>query len=116
MLTLRSFINNKNKLNDDNFLDWYRDLWIVLEDWGRLYVIDRALQEPDDANFIGEIDFYQKKLNDKNIDLVKFVMLASMTPELQKQFEDMSLAKTIFHLCRRERYRLSKQLFSCRMQ
>ena len=51
-----------------------------------------------------------------------FVMLAHMSPELQKQHENMGAHTMVMHLkklfngaCRTERYDNSKELFHCKM-
>ncbi|WRX24757.1 hypothetical protein QQP08_017244 [Theobroma cacao] len=63
---------------------------------------------------------YQRHKDDD--DQAACVMLTSMTPELQKQYEHMDVQSIILHLrklfdkeWRIERYEISKELFRCKM-
>ena len=48
-MSLRSILE-KDKLNRTNFLDWYRNLRIVLRQERKEYILDQSIQEEPDAN------------------------------------------------------------------
>ena len=95
-LSMRSILE-KEKLNDTNFLDWHRNLRIVLKHEKKLYVLEGPLadEEPAGANR-AEREAYQKHINDRSE--VSCLMMATMIPELQKQFEDMEVFEIIEQL------------------
>ena len=111
----------KDKLNGTNFLDWHRNLRIVLKQERKLYVLEKPLPaKPPARASVAEKDAYKKHENDA-LD-VSCLMLATMSPELQKQHEEMVAYDMIEHLkelyqeqARQERYDVSKALFQCRM-
>ena len=115
-LSLRSVLK-KDKLNGLNFLDWFRNLRIVLKQERKLYVIEQPVpNEPPTNASRADRDAYRKHLNDM-VD-VGCLMLATMNPELQKQHEDMVAYEMIEHLkefyqgqARQERFDISKALF-----
>ena len=118
--TLRSILE-KDKLNSKNFLDWYRNLRIVLKHERKLYVIDQAIpDEPaPDAPRVERNTFNKHK--EDSLD-VTCIMLATMEPELQKQMEDMEAYDMIVHLkemfqeqARHERFVATKELNSCKI-
>ncbi|KAG8472690.1 hypothetical protein CXB51_034600 [Gossypium anomalum] len=88
-LSLRSVLE-KDKLNGLNFLDWFRNLRIVLKQERKLYVIEKPLPDEPPANASrADKDAYKKHL-DEMVDF-ECLMLATVNPELQKQHEDMAL-------------------------
>ncbi|XP_017609417.1 uncharacterized protein LOC108455356 [Gossypium arboreum] len=119
-LSLRSVLEN-DKLNGLNFLDWFRNLRIVLKQERKLYVNEQPLPNEPPANASrADRDVYKKHLNDM-VD-VRCLMLATMNPELQKQHEDMVAYDMIDHLkelyqgqARQKRFDISKALFQCKM-
>ncbi|XP_045791726.1 uncharacterized protein LOC123886456 [Trifolium pratense] len=117
---LRSILE-KDKLNETNFLDWHRNLRIVLKHEKKLYVLDGPVPEeaPDGATR-DERDAYNRHVNDA-IE-VSCIMLATMTAELQKQHENMAVFDMIEHLktlyqeqARHERFDVSKALFQTKL-
>ena len=95
-LSLRSVLE-KDKLNGLNFLDWFRNLRIVLKQEWKLYVIEQPVpNEPPANSSRADRDAYRKHLDDM-VD-VGCLMLATMNPELQKQHEDMVAYEMIEHL------------------
>ena len=86
--TLRSVLE-KEKLNGTNFLDWSRNLRIVLKQERKMYVLDNEIPNETPANNAprAERDAYSKHLNDY-VD-VTCLMLTTMNSELHKQFEEM---------------------------
>ena len=119
-LLLKSTLE-KNPLNDTNFIDWYRNLRIVLKHEKKLYEIESPIppEQTKDAT-IDDIEIWQKLK--KDADDSQCTMLASMMPKLQKQHEHMDLYSIILYLkemlqeqARFERYETSKELFQSKM-
>ena len=120
-VNLRSILN-ANKLTRTNFMDWLRNLRIVLGAEKIAYVLDALLLESPsvDASVEDQIT-YQKHLDDSMISAC--IMLASMSPELQKQHEDMTAYDIVAHLkelfheqARSKRFEVSKMIFRSKMQ
>ena len=119
-LSLQS-VFEKDKLNGLNFLDWFRNLRIVLKQERKLYIIEQLVpNEPPTNASRADRDAYKKHLDDM-VD-VGCLMLATMNPELQKQHEDMVAYEMIEHLkelyqgqARQERFDISKALFQCKL-
>jgi len=84
---LRSVLE-KEKLNGTNFIDWIRNLRIVLKQERKDYVLENPIPPEPAANAPrAERDAY-KKHSDDAVDAT-CLMLATMNSELQKQFENM---------------------------
>ncbi|KAK8574325.1 hypothetical protein V6N13_016126 [Hibiscus sabdariffa] len=119
-ISLRSILE-KEKLNGINFLDLFRNLRIVLKHERKEYVIEEAVPNDPSANAPrADKDKFKKHMDDM-FD-VGCLMLATMTPMLQKQHEDMVAYEMIENLkeiyegqARQERYETSKALFQCKM-
>ncbi|KAK9018707.1 hypothetical protein V6N11_033754 [Hibiscus sabdariffa] len=119
-ISLRSLLE-KEKLNGINFLDWFRNLRIVLKQERKEYVIEEAVpNDPGPNASRADKDKFKKHMDDM-VD-VGCLMLATMTPELQKQHENMVAYEMIQNLkeiyegqARQERYETSKALFQCKM-
>ncbi|KAG8499457.1 hypothetical protein CXB51_006011 [Gossypium anomalum] len=78
----------KDKLNGLNFLDWFCNLRIVFKQEQKLYVIEEFVPyEPTPNASRADKDAYEKNLDDM-LD-IGCLMLATITPELQKQHKDM---------------------------
>ena len=115
-------ILDANKLTGTNFMDWLRDLKIVLRAKKIAYVLDAPLLvSPSVDAFVGDQKTYQKHLDDSII--TACIMLASMSLGLQKQHEAMIAYDIVAHLkelfheqVRSERFKVSKMLFLSRMQ
>ncbi|KAK8574676.1 hypothetical protein V6N12_062365 [Hibiscus sabdariffa] len=85
------------KLDGINFLDWFRNLRIVLKQERKEYVIEEAVPNDPGANApTADKDKFKKHMDDM-LD-VGCLMLATMTPELQKQQEDMVAYEMIQNL------------------
>lgn len=119
-MNLRGILD-ANKLTGPNFLDWHRNLRIVLKHEKIGYVLEHPLPEvPTEDSTVEEVAAYNKHSDDDNT--ASCVMLAAMSPELQKQHDGMDAYTMIFHLkelydeqSRVERYETSKQLYRCKM-
>ena len=73
-MSLRSILE-KDKLNGTNFLDWYRNLRIVLKHERKEYILDQPIANDPKA----QKDAYNKHLNDSTD--VTCVMLGCMESE-----------------------------------
>ncbi|WJX29428.1 hypothetical protein P8452_18069 [Trifolium repens] len=118
---LRSILD-KEKLSGTNFLDWHRNLRIVLKHDNKLYVLEEPLpaEEPASNAPKAERDAYKKHVEDDNE--TACLMLATMNSELQKQHENMAAFDMIEHLkmlyqeqARHERFEVSKALFQSKL-
>ncbi|KAK8590204.1 hypothetical protein V6N13_088978 [Hibiscus sabdariffa] len=94
-LSLRSLLE-KEKLNGINFLDWFRNLRIVLKQERKEYVIEEPIPDEPSAN----ASRANKRKFEKRMDDILDVgcMLAIMTPKLQKQHGDMVIYDIIQNL------------------
>jgi hypothetical protein len=84
---LRSLLE-KEKLNRANFMDWYRNLRIVLRQEKTEYVLIESY--PDDLSAGSTIADHRahEKCCDAALN-VRCLMLATMSLDLQKQYEDV---------------------------
>ncbi|KAK8589650.1 hypothetical protein V6N13_088476 [Hibiscus sabdariffa] len=119
-ISLRSILE-KEKLNGINFLDWFRNLRIVLKQERKEHVIEEPVPDEPAANAPRADKDKLKKYMDDMVD-VGCLMLATMDSELQKQHENMVAYEMIQNLkeiyegqARQERYETSKALFQCKM-
>ena len=119
--TLRSVLE-KEKLNGTNFLDWSRNLRLVLKQERKMYVLDNEIPNEPPANNAprAERDAYSKHFND-SVDVI-CLMLTIMNSELQKQFEEIEAFDMMVHLkgmfqeqARQERFTTTKALNACKM-
>ena len=86
-LSLRSILE-KDKLTGTNFLDWFRNVRIVLTQERKLYVLENPIPEQPAANAPrAQRDAYEKHQSD-SMDVV-CLMLVTMVPEIQKNLENM---------------------------
>ena len=86
-LSLHSILE-KDKLTGKNFLDWERNLQIVLRHERKWYVLEEPLEEAPPANATAVVrNAYQRRSND-SLD-VSCLMLATMNPELQTSMMDI---------------------------
>ena len=95
--TLRSVLE-KEKLNGKNFLDWSRNLRIVLKQERKRYVLDNEIPNEPPTNNAPRVerDAYNKHLND-SLD-VTCLILTTMNSKLQKKFEEMEEFDMMVHL------------------
>jgi hypothetical protein len=82
---LRS-VFEKEKLNGTNFINWYRNLRIVLRQEKKEYVHEQPYpDELSDGATAATRRAYEKHCSD-SLD-VSCLMLATISPDLQKQYE-----------------------------
>jgi hypothetical protein len=110
----------KEKLNGMNFIDWYRNLRSILRQDKKEYVLEQ--QYPDDLLDGATVVpiAYEKHCNDSLN--VSCLMLATMSPDLQKQYQHADAHSMIERLhgmfenqARTGRYNISKSLFACKL-
>ncbi|KAJ9536306.1 hypothetical protein OSB04_un000515 [Centaurea solstitialis] len=114
-------ILEKNKLIGSNFLDWERNLQIVLRHERKWYVLEEPLGEAPPANASAAIrNAYQKRSNDL-LD-VGCLMLTTMSLELQTGLMNTNAYDMIRQLrdmfqtqARTERYDATRALNACKM-
>ena len=111
----------KNKLNTSNYIDWIRQIKIVLRGQQIQYVLEEEpLPEPAENANARDRNAYNKYLLDNNV--ACSIMLGAMEDDLQKQHEHMDAYTMAEHLrgmfekqARTERYDLSKALYRSKM-
>jgi hypothetical protein len=87
----------KEKLNGTNFMNWYRDLRIILKQEKTEYVLSEPYTEDlTVGSSVADHRAYQKQCNDALN--VSSLMLATMSPGLQKQYEHVDVDTTIQEL------------------
>ncbi|XP_071738809.1 uncharacterized protein [Rutidosis leptorrhynchoides] len=85
-MTIRSILEME-KLNGNNFIDWYRNLQIVLKSERKLHHLENPLPEaPPETASATVRNAYTKQYNEQLE--VACLMLASMTSELQRNLMD----------------------------
>ena len=115
---IRSILE-KEKLNGKNFLDWQRNLQIVLMQEGKEYVLEEAMPE---AAGDGVTQAALNRWINANKD-VKCLMLATMSADLQKMFINsdaftiISELKNMFQdLARVERFETHRQILETKLK
>ncbi|KAJ9542724.1 hypothetical protein OSB04_029230, partial [Centaurea solstitialis] len=119
-LSLRSILE-KDKLTGSNFLDWERNLMIVLRHERKWYVLEEPLGEAPPANAPAAARNAHKKHSDDLLD-VACLMLATMSPDLQAGLINTNAYDMIHQLrdmfqtqARTERYDATKAFNECKM-
>ncbi|KAL6508327.1 hypothetical protein OROHE_021869 [Orobanche hederae] len=118
--SLRSILD-KEKFSGTNYLDWSRNLRIVLKAEKKQYILENPIpDEPESTATKAQKDAYNKHVND-SLD-VTCLMLATMNSELQIQFEDMEAYEMMGQLkemfqeqARQERFATTKALNGSKM-
>jgi hypothetical protein len=102
-------------------MDWYRNMRIVLRQEKTEHVlIEPYLDDPPAGLTVADRIAHEKHCDD--VLIVNCLMLATMSPDLQKQYEHVDAYTMIQGLCgifknqaRVERYNISKALFACKL-
>ena len=104
-----------------NYLDWMRNLRITLRYDNREYVLDEQIASVDEFSTQEEIAANRKHIDDSN--KVSCIMIAAISPELQKTFENMwayemteHLSKLFRQRARQERLTIVKSLMACKLK
>ena len=119
-LSVRSVLEKEKLTGGNNFLDWQRNLRIVLRQERKLHVIDIPPPGPlPEGATADERAAHTRDENDAND--VACLMLATMSAELQRQHVHMDAYTINEHLqsmfasqTRQERFNTSKSLFNCK--
>jgi hypothetical protein len=117
---LRSILE-KDKLNGTNYTDWVRNLRIVLRAERKEHVLDTPIPDEPAENATAAVKNAFKRASDDSLE-VSCLMLATMEPELQKQFENMEAHDMIVGLkgmfqtqARTERFNVSKAFLESKL-
>ena len=122
MKAAMSTLFDKYMLNGSNFIDWLRNVRIVLRTESFLHVLDDPIPKAPSIDAPRELhNAYNKYMSQQA--QVQGILLASMGSESQCQYEDMNPKDIIMHLrelygqeTRIECYRIASALFACRMK
>ncbi|GKC53415.1 hypothetical protein Tco_1076160 [Tanacetum coccineum] len=76
----------RERLTGPNYMDWMRNLRFTLRYENKEYVLDEQIHIINNDSTQEEIEAHQKHYDDAN--KVSCIMAASMSPELQKTFEN----------------------------
>ena len=120
-LSLRSLLE-KEKLTGPNFLDWYRNLRIVLKHEKKSHAIENPLPEPPAATAANSVRVAYNKQKDEQEE-VALLMLATMSSELQKcmetrnAFDMLTELKDMFQKqAHQELFDTTRAFHSCKME
>lgn len=94
-INLRNILES-NKLTGLNFPDWLRNVRIVLSE-KILFVLDEVAPEVPPADAPTEVHVAYNRYKNAE-DMATYLMLASMSPDLQKQHEHMNAQEILMHL------------------
>ncbi|CAH9100595.1 unnamed protein product, partial [Cuscuta europaea] len=123
-LSLRSILDTC-KLTGPNFLDWERNVRLVLRQENIEYVLDTPVPKIPDANSpeFATFDLTDREKHVTDAKTVQCVMLAAMSTELQRQHDRMSAFEMLEHLkslfdseSQTLEYELLTDIFKCRLQ
>ncbi|GJR61584.1 retrotransposon protein, putative, ty1-copia subclass [Tanacetum coccineum] len=105
-----SSILDKEKFNGSNFLDWYRNLRIVLRNEQKLHQLEEALPEAPPTTAIADVrNAYTRRVAEQKE--VACLMLVSMTLEIQKNLEDRPAFKILQELKTMFQQQAEQELF-----
>ncbi|GKD16079.1 zinc finger, CCHC-type containing protein, partial [Tanacetum coccineum] len=119
--SIRSILD-KEKLNSSNFLDWYRNLRIVLRNEQKLHHLEEALPEapPATATVVVRKSYTCRVAEQQE---VACLMMVSMIPEIQKNLEDrpafeiLQVLKTMFQQqAEQELFETVKAFHACKQE
>ena len=121
-LNFNAFLE-KAKLKDDgsNFVDWARNLRIILTAAQKAYVLNAPLGVPPPPATVDVMNAWQSRVDDYSV--VQCAMLFGLEPGLQRRFERHGAyemfqeLKFIFEKnARIERYETSDKFYACKME
>ncbi|GJT95949.1 hypothetical protein Tco_1091467 [Tanacetum coccineum] len=109
----------RERLTGPNYMDWMRNLRFTLRYENKEYVLDEQIPIIDNDSTQEEIEAHQKHYDDAN--KVSCIMAASMSPELQKTFENtwayemnQQLKEMFQAKASKERLDVVKSLMACK--
>lgn len=107
--TIRSVLE-KEKLTGINFIDWYRNLRIVLRAENKLIHLEEALPEAPPATASAAVRAaYTRRFNEQQE--VAALMLVSMNPEIQKNLEELTTFEMLRELKTMFQQQAEQELF-----
>ncbi|GJX81018.1 zinc finger, CCHC-type containing protein [Tanacetum coccineum] len=107
--SIRSILD-KEKLNGSNFLDWYRNLRIVLRNEQKLHHLEEALPEAPPATATAVVrNAYTCRVAEQQE--VACLMLVSLTPKIQKNLEDRTAFEILQELKTMFQQQAEQELF-----
>ena len=118
---LKSLLD-KDKLDGNNFNEWYRNMRIVLKHEKKLHVLDEPLpQAPSDDSTAEYRAAYEKKYDEQSE--IACLMLSSMNPQLQRDMENLDAHSIIKELksmfekqAQQELFQTVHALHACKME
>ncbi|GJS14585.1 hypothetical protein Tco_0409057 [Tanacetum coccineum] len=109
----------RERLAGPNYMDWMRNLRFTLRYENKEYVLDEQIPTIDDDSTQEEIKAHQKHYDDAN--KVSCIIASSMSPELQKSFENtwayeinQQLKEMFQAKASKERLDVVKSLMACK--
>ncbi|GJT81165.1 hypothetical protein Tco_1055507 [Tanacetum coccineum] len=119
--SIRSILE-KEKLKGSNFLDWYRNLRIVLKNEQKFYHLEEALPKATPAMTIAVVrNAYTRRVAEQQE--VVFLMLVSITLEIQKNlvdriaFDILQELKTMFQQqAEQDLFKTVKSFHACKQE
>ncbi|GJX42209.1 retrotransposon protein, putative, ty1-copia subclass [Tanacetum coccineum] len=109
----------RERLTGPNYMDWMRNLRFTLRYENKEYVLDEQILTIDDDSTQEEIEAHRKHYDDAN--KVSCIMASSMSPELQKTFENtwayemnQQLKEMFQAKASKERLDVVKSLMACK--
>ncbi|GJZ90611.1 hypothetical protein Tco_0662538 [Tanacetum coccineum] len=111
----------RKRLTGPNYMDWMRNLRFTLRYENKEYVLDEQIPIIDDDSTQEEIEAHQKHYDDAN--KVSCIMASSMSPKLQKTFENtwsyemnQQLKEMFQAKASKERLDVVKSLMACKLK
>ena len=105
-----------------NFNEWIRNIRMITRYEDKEYVLDRELKVVNEATATPE-EFAEFIAHEKDATKVSCIMMATMTPELQKSYEDfypyemhLDLMERYQQSARQERYEIISSMITARMK
>ena len=109
----------RERLTGPNYMDWMRNLRFTLRYENKEYVLDEQIPKIDDDSTQEEIEAHRKHYDDAN--KVSCIMASSMSPELQRTFENtwayemnQQLKEMFQAKASKERLDVVKSLMACK--
>ncbi|CAH1435239.1 unnamed protein product [Lactuca virosa] len=105
-----------------NFMDWIRNIRMVTRYEDKEYVLDKELKELDESTATPE-EVAEYQAHERDATKVACIMMATMTAELQKSYEDyypfemhQDLMERYHQSARQERYEIISSMITTRMK
>ena len=105
-----------------NFMDWIRNIRMVTRYEDKEYVLDKELKELDESTVTPE-KIAEFRTHERDATKVACIMMATMTAELQKSYEDFypfemhqDLMERYHQSARQERYEIISSIITTRMK